>query len=133
MIAFRAVTLIVPTTIVSAIIGVRLQAYLLFIEVKVSGPHGAGQWLRRLLSACFLDFDNGRCRVDFRLRLVARCGNVIEACPETINPDCSLQSIFLSGLPVSAAHGSYSHHVDGNLGLLRRGRADRSGADECRQ
>ena len=42
------------------------------IEVKISGPHGAGQYLRRALSACFLDFDQYRCRVDFRFCLFAR-------------------------------------------------------------
>src|SRR5450631_3159634 len=42
------------------------------IEVKISGPHGAGQYLRRALNACFLDFDHYRCRVDFRLCLFAR-------------------------------------------------------------
>src|ERR1700681_3789228 len=95
------------------------RAHLPLIEVKISGPHGAGQYLRRALSACFLDFDHYRCVVDFRLCLSARCGNVIESRPESINPDCSLQSKCLSRLPVSAAHAAYSHHVDGNLGLLR--------------
>src|ERR1700694_3807880 len=95
------------------------RAHLPLVEVKISGPHGAGQYLRRAPSACFLDFDHYRRRVDLRLCLFARCGNVIESRPETINPDCSLQSMCLSGLPVSAAHASYSHHVDGNLGLLR--------------
>src|SRR4029077_1885253 len=80
------------------------QAHLPLIEVKISGPHGAGQYLRRALSACFLDFDHYRCRVDFRLCLSARCGNVIESGPESINPNCSLQSKFLSRLPVSATH-----------------------------
>src|ERR1700688_587215 len=94
-------------------------AHLPLVEVKISGPHGAGQCLRRALCAFLLDFDNYRCRVDFRLCLFARRGNVIESRPETINPDCSLQSMCLSGLPVSAAHASYSHHVDGNLGILR--------------
>jgi hypothetical protein len=42
------------------------------IEVKISGPHRAGQYLRRALSACFLDFDHYRCRVDFRRCLFAR-------------------------------------------------------------
>ena len=95
------------------------RAHLPLIEVKISGPHGAGQYLRRALSACFLDFDHYCCRVDFRLCLSARCGNVIESRPESINPDCSLQSKCLSRLPVSAAHAPYSHHVDGNLGILR--------------
>src|SRR5216684_3837083 len=95
------------------------QAYLPLINVKISGPHGVGQYLRRALSACFLDFDHYRCRVDFRLCLSARCGNVIESRPESINPDCSLQSKCLSRLPVSAAHAPYSHHADGNLGILR--------------
>jgi len=54
-------------------------AHLPLIEVKISGPHGAGQYLRRPLSVCFLDFDHYRCRVDFRLCLSARCGNVIES------------------------------------------------------
>src|ERR1700704_4155007 len=93
--------------------------HLPLIEVKISGPHRAGQYLRRALSACFLDFDHYRCRVDFRLCLSARCGNVIESRPESIDPDCSLQSKRLSRLPVSAAHAPYSHHVDGNLGILR--------------
>jgi hypothetical protein len=109
------------------------RAHLPLIEVKISGPRGAGQYLRRALSACFLDFDHYRCRVDFRLCLSARCGNVIESGPESINPNCSLQSKFLSRLPVSATHAPYSHHVDGNLGILRRGQADRSGADQRRQ
>src|SRR4030081_1258556 len=95
------------------------QAPLPLINVKISGPHGVGQYLRRALSACFLDFDHYRCRVDFRLCLSARCGNVIESRPETINSDCCLQSKCLSRLPMSAAHASYSHHVDGNLGVLR--------------
>src|SRR5258708_38543735 len=95
------------------------RAHLPLIEIKISGPHGAGQYLRRALSACFLDFDHYRCRVDFRLCLSARCGNVIESRPETINPDGSLQSKCLSRLPVSAAHAPYSYHVDGNLGILR--------------
>src|SRR5258705_4936051 len=93
-------------------------AHLPLIEVKISGPRGAGQNLRRALSACFLDFDHYRCRVDFCLCLSARCGNVIESRSGTINPDCSLQSKCLSRLPMSAAHASYSHHVDGNLGIL---------------
>jgi len=95
------------------------RAHLPLIEVNISGPHGAGQYLRRALSACFLDFDHYRCRVDFRLCLSARCGNVIESRPESINPNCSLQSKCLSRLPVSAAHAPYSYHVDGNLGILR--------------
>jgi hypothetical protein len=73
------------------------------IEVKISGPHRAGQYLRRTLSACFLDFDQYRCRVDFRFCLPACGGNVIESRPESINPDCSLQSKRLSRLPVRAA------------------------------
>src|SRR5260370_36079925 len=101
------------------------RAHLPLIEVKISGPHGAGQYLRRALSACFLDFDHYRCRVDFRLS--ARCGNVIESRPESINPDCSLQSKCLSRLSVSAAHAPYSHHADGNLGILPDQRSD----DEC--
>src|SRR6266403_3352004 len=105
------------------------RAHLPLIEGKIGGPRGGGQYLRRALSACFLDFDHYRCRVDFRLCLSARCGNVIESRPESINPDGSLQSKCLSRLPVSAAHAPYSHHVDGNLGILRRGQADRSGAD----
>jgi hypothetical protein len=72
------------------------QALLPLIEVKISGPHGAGQYLRRALSACFLDFDHYRCRVDFRLCLSARRGNVIKSRPESTNPDCSLQSKCLS-------------------------------------
>jgi hypothetical protein len=44
------------------------RAHLPLIEVKISGPHGAGQYLRRALSACFLDFDHYRGRVDFRQR-----------------------------------------------------------------
>ena len=31
------------------------QAHLPLINVKISGPHGVGQYLRRALSACFLD------------------------------------------------------------------------------
>src|SRR6266478_8428201 len=85
------------------------RAHLPLIEVKISGPHGAGQYPRRALSACFLDFDHYRCRVDFRLCLSARCGNVIEPRPESINPNCSLQSKCLSRLPVSAAHGQLDH------------------------
>jgi hypothetical protein len=105
------------------------RAHLPLVEVKISGPHGAGQYLRRALSACFLDFDHYRCRVDFRLCLSARCGNIIESCPESINPDFSLQSKCLGRLPVSAAHAPYSHHVDRNSGILRRGKADWSGAN----
>ena len=41
-------------------------------HLLISGPHSAGQYLRRALSACFLDFGHYRCRVDFRLRLFAR-------------------------------------------------------------
>src|SRR5260370_1516618 len=87
------------------------RAHLPLIEVKISGPHGAGQYLRRALSACFLDFDQYRRRVDFRLCLSARCGNVIESRLESINPHGSLQSNCLSRLPLSAAHGSYSHQL----------------------
>src|SRR6266436_6532233 len=95
------------------------RARLPLIQVKISGPHRAGQYLRRALSACFLDFDDYRLRVDFRLCLSACCGNVIESGPESINPNCSLQSKCLSRLPVSATHAPYSHHVDGNLDILR--------------
>jgi hypothetical protein len=42
------------------------------IKVKISGPHGGGQYLRRALSACFLDFGHYHCCVDFRLCLFAR-------------------------------------------------------------
>jgi hypothetical protein len=108
-------------------------AHLPLVEGKISGPCGAGQYLRRALSACFLDFSHCRGRVDFCLCLFARRGNVIEPRPKTINPDCSLHSMCLSGLPVSAAQASYPHHVDGNLGLLRQARTDRSGADQRRQ
>src|SRR5207247_229390 len=94
-------------------------AHLPRIEVEISGPHGAGQYLRRALSTCFLDFSQYRCRVGFRLWLPACCGNVIESGPESINPDCSLQSKRASRLPVRAAHAPYSHHVAGNLGVLR--------------
>jgi len=48
------------------------RAHLPLIELKISGPHGAGQYLRRALSAYFIDFDHYRCRVDFRLCLFAR-------------------------------------------------------------
>jgi hypothetical protein len=101
-----------------ALLAFRTRGHLSLIEVKISGPRGAGQYLRRALSTCFLDFNHYRSRVDFRLRLSARCSNVIESRPKTINPDCSLQSKRLSRLPVSAAHASYSHHVDRNRGTL---------------
>src|SRR5260370_40245996 len=64
------------------------RADLPLIEVKIRGPHGAGQYLRRALSACFLDFDHYRCRVHFRLSLSAGCGNVIYARTQSINPNC---------------------------------------------
>src|ERR1039458_3257890 len=83
------------------------------IEFKVGGPHVACQWLRWTLSACFLDFNHYRCRVDFSLCLSARCGNVIKSRPESINPDCSLQSKRWSRPPVSTAQATYPHHVDG--------------------
>src|SRR6266567_6956008 len=105
-------------------------ARLPLIEVEISGPYSAGQYLRRAPSACLLDLGQYRCRIGLRLCLPACCGNVIESCPESINPDCSFQSKRSSRLPVRAAHAPYSHHVDGNLGVLRGGRVDRSGTDE---
>ena len=45
------------------------------LEVGVVGVDAAD--LRRALRACFFDFSQGCCRVDFCLCLSARCGNVI--------------------------------------------------------
>src|SRR5260370_12689931 len=57
-----------------------------------TGPGGAGQYLRRPLSACFLDLGHYHCCVEFSLCLFARCGRAIEPRPETITPDASPSS-----------------------------------------
>ena len=62
-----------------ALLAFKTRGHLFLIEVKISGPHGAGQYLRRAPSACFLDFNHHRSRVDFRLRLSARYSNVIKS------------------------------------------------------
>jgi len=100
---------------------------------KISGPYGAGQGLRRLLSACLFDFGHDRRHVDFRLRLIARCGDVVQSRPETVDPDGSLQSMLLRRPPVRATHAAYSDHIDGNFGILRQDRAGRSGKDQRRK
>ena len=65
------------------------------LGLKISGPCGAGQCLRHLMSACLFDFVHDRRHVDLRLYLIARRGNVIQSGPETVDPDGPLPPMLL--------------------------------------
>src|SRR5882672_10675869 len=78
------------TTLESQMIHMIQELFGQTLRPKIGGPCGAGQCLRRLLSACLFDFGHYRRHVDFRLCLIACCSNVIESRPETVDPDGSL-------------------------------------------
>jgi len=111
---------------VQAVAAVREELFL--VEVDIGRPRRRRQNAGRLAPAQLLNSSKHGGAGCFRLILLARCRDIIEAAPEAINPDRAFQFMVLAGEPITTCLASDSRHINrefiGVLGRVGCGRGE---------